>query len=405
MGGGDWFQDARYGMFIHWGPYSVLGRGEWVANRERMPYEEYLAKAVHPFTAEKYDPREWVKLAEDAGMRYVVLTTQHHDGFSLWDSKVNPFNAARLGPKRDLLADFAEAVHASSLKLGFYISPASWYHPTYPGAFYRDWPGESDWASEEKRLAFIADYHARVREILSGYGRVDLLWWDGCIPGNIDGRAINEEAKHLQPGILINERNGEPYDFRCSEQSTKAKPGPWESCFTLNESWGYDHRDTRWKSPASLLGMLVNVAGNAGNLLVNIGPRADGTVPEDSARILREAGAWLERNRAFLANSERSPFGWNNHRLQTTVKGNQVFLHFSRLDVDPEICWPEIKNKVLAARYLASGQPVGFRQEGDRFWLTGLPATLPDSPLCTIVLDVEGKPEALTDTTTFWIPD
>jgi alpha-L-fucosidase len=163
----NWFEEARYGMFIHWGPYSVAARGEWVMNRERVPAEEYTARYVEKWCAENYDPTEWAQLAKDAGMGYVVLTTRHHDGFALWDSKVTDFNAAKLGPQRDLLVPYVEAMRAAGLKVGFYYSPASWTHPDYPGPFFRDWPSEQDWPSEEARQRFIQYYRSELKELLT----------------------------------------------------------------------------------------------------------------------------------------------------------------------------------------------------------------------------------------------
>jgi len=392
-------------MFIHWGAYSVAARGEWVLNRERIPLDEYQALYVETWKAEHYDPTTWVALAKEAGMGYLILTTRHHDGLALWDSTVNPFNAARLGPKRDLVGPFAEAVHKAGLRLGFYYSPASWTHPDYPGATFRDWPNENDWKDEAARQRFIAYYRAELRELLTRYGRVDYLWYDGCIPGNLDGAATNEELRRLQPEILINERNGAPCDIRVSEQAVKpAPPGqPWEACMTLNNSWGYHAGDSDYKAPKAVLELLLSTATAAGNLLLNISPKADGTVPEESVHILREAGAWLKRNGAFLPRSERSPFSWNQS-AKVTVNGNRIYLHFL-CDPSGNFCWSELKNKVIAARFLASGTPVRFHQKGPHLHLENLPTPLPDHPVTTIELEVEGRPEALTPQTTFWIPE
>lgn len=182
-----WFQEARYGLFIHWGAYSQAARGEWVMNRERIPLEEYRNCYVKSFKAEHYDPADWMKKALRWGMKYAVLTTRHHDGFALWDSKLNPFNAVNLGPGRDLVAPYVKAVREAGLKVGLYYSPASWTHPDYPGAYFRDWPGEKDWKSEAHRRRFIEYYRAELKELMTGYGKIDYLWFDGCIPENIDG--------------------------------------------------------------------------------------------------------------------------------------------------------------------------------------------------------------------------
>ncbi len=388
-------------MFVHWGPYSVAGRGEWALNRECIPFAEYTAQYVANWHAEKFDPRAWARLAKDAGMKYIVLTTRHHDGFCLWDTKTTEFNATRLGPKRDLVRPFAEAARAEGLKVGFYYSVADWHHPAYPGAYNRDWPGK--WPDENDRQRFIAFYRAQLEELMTQYGTVDVLWYDGCIPAPMDGRATNERVKQLQPGILINERNGEPFDFHVSEQTLKAKEGAWEACLTLNDHWGYHAGDQHWKSPRDVIAMLITTASKAGNLLLNVGPRGDGTLPAESEQILRAAGEWLKRNGEFLANSTRSPFSWNLC-AQLSTKGNTVYVHLFD-SPGTEFCLAEIKNKVLSARYVATGQAVEFEQRGERLFLRALPCPLPDPIATSIALEVEGPPEPIRIQETFWIPD
>ncbi len=396
-----WFNEARFGMFIHWGAYSVAGRGEWALNRERIPFPEYVEKYVNNFQAEKFDPRAWARLAKRAGMKYMVLTTRHHDGFCLWNSRVSDFNCVRFGPKRDLLAEYAAAVRAEGLKVGFYYSAADWHHPDYPSPYARDWP--EGWADEAARQRFVEYYIAQLEELLTGYGQVDLIWYDGCIPQPLDGKRANEMIYRLQPNCLINERNGEPSDFRCSEQRIVAKPGPWEACMTLCGNWGYHQGDQRWKSAADVIWMLLETSCQGGNLLLNVGPRADGTLPAENEKILGEVGAWLERNGEFLADSDRSPFSWNNSS-RLTVKGNRVYVHLHSRPGE-EFCLSEIKNRVLAANYVADGRPVKFVQQPDgRLFLQGLPDPLPDPLVTTIRLEVEGKPEALSPQKTFWIP-
>lgn len=398
----DWFNEARYGMFIHWGAYSVAGRGEWVLNRERIPYDEYIEQYVDNFTAENYDPRQWAKLAKDSGMKYVILTTRHHDGFALWDTKTTDFNAARMGPKRDLIAPFADAIRDEGLKLGFYFSFADWHHPDYPGAYNRDWP--AGWRDENARRRFCKYYRAQLEELMTHYGKVDILWYDGCTPKPTDGSEANKRVKELQPQILINERNGEPYDYKNSEQAIKpAKPGTsWEACMTLNSNWGYHAGDVAYKSPIDVIRILTETAAGAGNLLINVGPRGDGTIPEDSADILRQVGGWLDRNGEFLPSSSRSPFSWNNFGRLTT-NGNRVYVHIFN-STGNELCLAEIKNKVLSARIVHYGDEIAFDQVGERLFLRGLPCPLPDPLVTSIVLELDGKPEAISEQTSFWIP-
>jgi len=392
-----WFDEARFGMFIHWGPYAVAARGEWVMNRERIPVEEYTERYVNSWRAENYNPGEWAQLAKDAGMGYVVLTTRHHDGFSLWNSKRSVFNAANFGPRRDLLAPYVEALRTAGLKVGFYYSPASWTHPDYPGPFARDWAAEKDWADESARRRFIEFYRGQLEELLTGYGKIDYLWFDGCFPGNLDGDETLDRVRKIQPEIVVNNRLGKPCDVQCCEQAIHpaAAGQPWEACMTLNDNWGYHAGDGNWKKPCHVVEMLLTCAEKAGNLLLNIGPRADGGVPEESVRILREAGAWLRRNQMAVRDSERHPFSWNNTARPITARGNRVYLHFLK-DPGGSFCWAEAKNRVKSARLLADGRPVAFRQEGNRLFLEDLPSPLQDAIATTVELELDGKPEAIT---------
>ena len=398
----DWFNEARYGMFIHWGAYSAAARAEWVLNRERIPYDEYTEKYVKKFKAEKFDPRAWARLAKEAGMKYMVLTTRHHDGFALWDTKTSDFNAAKLGPKKDLVRLFADGVRAEGLKVGFYFSYADWHHPDYPGAYCRDWP--QPWNDPEKQKRFSTYYHAQLEELLTDYGKVDILWYDGFAPFPHDGEQVNRRMKELQPHIIINDRNGEPWDFKNCEQAINPAPAgtAWEACMTLNDTWGYHAGDFHYKPACDVIRMLIETACNGGNLLLNVGPKADGTIPAQAAKILRQAGKWLKRNGEFLPNSDRSPFSWNTFG-RITMKGGKVYVHIFR-STGKELCLAEIGNKVLSARYVATGKKLRFEQHGERLFLKGLPVPLPD-PLCTsIVLEVEGEPKPITEQTSFWIP-
>lgn len=396
-----WFNQARFGMFIHWGAYSVSGRGEWSVNRELIPFAEYRDKYAANFRAENYNPREWARIAKDAGMGYMVLTTRHHDGYALWDTATSDFNACKVGPGRDLVAEYAEAARAEGLRVGFYYSGADWYHPDYPGAYFRDWP--SGWPDEAARRRFVAYYREQLRELMSNYGKVDMLWYDGCIPQPLDGRETNEMVYSLQPDILINERLGEPFDFRNSEQTINPKEGDWEACMTINGNWGYHKGDHRYKDVKEVLTLLIKCAASGGNLLLNVGPKPDGTIPAQSVELLGKVGAWLRRNGEFLAGSGRSPFTWNCSCLPT-VKGSTVYLHFYN-DPGREFCYAELKNRVISARYVDGGGRVEFTQEGNRLMLHGLPEQMPDRDMTTIALEVEGVPEPQTSQTSFWIPE
>ena len=396
----DWFHAARYGMFIHWGPYSVAARGEWVRNRERIPHEEYCSKFAERFLAENYNPQKWAQLAKTAGIGYVVLTTRHHDGFCLWDTKTTDFNAARIGPKRDLLKPYVEALRKEGLKVGFYYSVADWHHADYPNAYARDWP--KNWPDRDARKRFIAFYRSQLEELMTGYGKIDLLWYDGCLPSPTAGDDTNERIYELQPEILINERNGEPFDFRVAEQHLNAKQGPWEAAFTLNDNWGYHAGDQNWKTPRQVIHHLITCAKNGGNFLLNVGPRGDGVIPEESVQILLACGDWLRRNRDFLAHCDRCSIGWNNWGLVSS-RGSKVYLHLFESPGE-ELCFPEMANRVKSARFLDGGCPVAFEQREERLFIRGLPTPLADPIATTIVLEIEGDLKLLQAHETFWIP-
>ncbi|MDR3707849.1 MAG: alpha-L-fucosidase [Capsulimonadaceae bacterium] len=399
----DWFHEARYGMFIHWGAYAVAARGEWVMNRENIPVDEYAAKYVDNFKAERFDPREWARVAKDAGMKYLVLTTRHHDGFCLWNTKTSDYNAVQRGPKRDLVRDYVDAVRDAGLGVGLYYSVADWHHPDYPDGYCRDWP--SAWRDEDSRKRFFDYYFAQLKELMTEYGAIDILWYDGCIPQPTNGSEVNTWIKSVQPNIMINNRNGAPFDFQCSEQAIRPPSNPelpWEACLTLNDNWGYHAGDDHYKSAKDVIMMLTQTAEHRGNLMLNVGPMSDGVIPPKSAAILREAGDWLRRNGEFLANSSRSPYSWLNWGRLTT-KGNIAYLHIFHRPGD-ELCVAEIANRVLSARMLDGGQPLPFEQSGDRLFVRNLPNPLPDPLVTTIVLELDGTPKAHRQKGEFWIP-
>jgi alpha-L-fucosidase len=380
----DWWADARFGMFVHWGLYSLLGRGEWVMACEGIRPGEYerLADRFVPGTD---TPRRWAALAKQAGMRYVVLTTKHHDGFCLFDSALTAYCAPKRAAGRDLVREFVEAVRAAGLRVGLYYSLMDWHHPDTAKA-----------ATEEAARRRLVDYtHGQLRELLTHYGRIDILWYDSPSPldaGGWEADRMNDMALALQPHIVLNDRNGLPGDFTTFERQIPqgANGRPWEACMTTNESWGYHGADDWWKSPKELVGQLVTCARNGGNYLLNIGPRADGTVPLPAADALRAVGDWLARNGASIYGSCGSPVRHPACALFTR-KGRTLFVHVRH--------WPGgtfavagLRCRVAGARLLATGAPVAFDQSDARVRFMNMPQAAPDAPITTLAVECVEEP-------------
>lgn len=294
----DWFRDAQYGLFIHWGCYAVPAKGEWYLNKSQMDPAAYRAFSEQ-FKPEKFDAAEWAKMAKRWGMKYVVFTTRHHDGYAMWDSSVNPWNAAKVGPRRDILGELVPALRKEGLRVGYYYSPANWSNPDYAGYRVRGWPSSRNWKDEVARKCFNDYYQAEFRELMEKYGVPDLVWWDGCLPDpkDLDAPALLGELRGKYPNLIWNNRHGDPCDFHCAECEVRRPKGSrlWEACMTLNRNWGFCAADHDWKSPADVIDMLLACRRDGGNLLINVGPKPDGTIPAESVTVLDEVGRFLER--------------------------------------------------------------------------------------------------------------
>ncbi|MHB9132884.1 MAG: alpha-L-fucosidase [Armatimonadota bacterium] len=384
-----WFREARFGMFIHWGLYALLGRGEWVMNSEDIPISEY-EKLADQFTVENFDAREWAKLAKRAGMGYFVLTTKHHDGFCLFDSQFTDYTAAKRGPKRDLVREVVDAFRAEGIRIGLYYSLGDWHLPAYQAAA----------AGDESALPELRRYlHGQLRELMTNYGQVDMLWYDGSfLPAEAwDATAMNAMVRELQPNIMINPRSGIPADFESCENEFHPSPRgvDWEMCTCINDMWGYTPHDYNYKTVNQLIFTLVNCASHGGNFLLNIGPRPDGTIPEEQAKRLEAVGEWMAVHGESVRGTERLPkamFGLG----RVTRKGRRIYIH--------SLYWPgeravlahfdegTLQGKVgeakIEARILTTGQPISAHWEGTHLILEGLPAEPPDRADTVITLDV-----------------
>src|SRR5450432_293756 len=293
-----WWHDAKFGMFIHWGLYSVNARHEWAMEDEAIPVHEYEQLAKR-FTPQPNAARAWARLARQAGQKYMVMTTKHHEGFCLFDTKLTDYSAPKQGPGRDLVAEYVEAARAEGRRVGFYYSLMDWHHPD----------GARCATYEQARKRFVAYIHGQVRELLTNYGKIDVLWYDVSWPLDAKGwesDKMNRMVFELQPDIVVNNRNKLDGDFATPEQKIVAEKGgrAWESCMTLNDSWGYQRADTEWKDAKTVVRNLIACARDGGNYLLNIGPKGDGSIPAETVKILSSVGQWTDRNGAAIYESE-----------------------------------------------------------------------------------------------------
>jgi alpha-L-fucosidase len=385
-----WWHQARFGMFIHFGLYAAHGRHEWAMEMEAIPVAEYQ-RFTEGFKPAPGSPRKWARLARAAGMKYMVLTSKHHEGFCNWDTKLTNYNAAKYGPKRDLIAEYVEAARAEGLRVGFYYSLMDWHHPD----------GARCATDEAARRRFVDYTHGLVRELMTNYGKIDILWYDVSWPLDAAGwesEKMNRMVFQLQPDIIVNNRNALPGDFSTPEQTIKAEEGgrAWESCMTLNDSWGYHAADDNWKTPRTVIRNLLTCARDGGNYLLNIGPQPDGGIPPESERILREAGAWITRHGEAIHGADICRVKRSVYALFTR-KGNTLYMHVYFWPKGGDVAISGLKAKVLSARVLKTGQVATVTQDGFRTHITGLPDAAPDSPVTTIALECDGEPVQDTD--------
>lgn len=379
-----WFHDARFGMFVHWGLYSLLGRGEWAMNREQIPRREYQ-KLADSFRANGYDPNRWAQVAVDAGMKYMVLTTKHHEGFCLWDSQICAFNSVKSAARRDLLAEYVTAARQAGLKVGLYYSLGDWFNPDWK----RGWQGDA-----RARERFMEYTHGLVRELMTNYGSIDILWYDLPQCYSADewlSVVLNAMVRQLQPQILINNRAMTTEDFCTPEQHVAATPGRmWESCMTLNNHWGHCPSDHDFKSPRDVIRTLANVASGGGNLLLNVGPDGEGRFPVESRKILSQVGQWLKVHGASIYGAEPHRMQWN-HWGPSTARGNNLYLHLENY-FGTTLTVSCLNCGISKATLLTNGRPLKIRRRGQRHILSGLPSCSPDHWMSVIHLELDRHP-------------
>jgi alpha-L-fucosidase len=409
----EWWRDARFGMFIHWGLYAepagewkgkqVPGISEWIMARAEIPVKEY-EKLAETFNPEKYDAEAWVTLAKNAGMKYIVITSKHHDGFAMFRSKASNYNIADATPfDRDPLKELADECKKQGIRLGFYYSQAQdWREPG--GTYFNIEEGKSHWDKDLVREPLMNYINGKalpqVKEILENYGGLDILWWD-------TPRGMTEEAaKVLQnevdkyPNLITNNRLYRPWpgDFSTPEQHVPPTglDYDWEVCMTMNTSWGYKWFDNEWKSAKTLIQMLVDVASKGGNLLLNVGPTSEGLIPDSSVVRLKQIGQWMDLNSESIYGTSASPFfklHWGRCTQKVEDKNTILYLHVFNWPKDEVLRVPGLKSKISDV-YLLSNPKQKFAwkfEDGDA--LINTPSVIFDPINTVIVVKTKGRIE------------
>ncbi|MGB9907107.1 MAG: alpha-L-fucosidase [Candidatus Saccharicenans sp.] len=400
----DWFREAKFGLFIHWGVYSQIGREEWARELLQIPWAEYQ-KYARSFNPVNYNPRDWVKLAREAGVKYIVITSKHHDGFCLFDSAFTENDSLGARIKRDLLGELVQACREENLPIGFYYSIMDWYHPDYLPR--RSWEKDRPAGGADFKR-YVSYMKSQLQELVLKY-QPAILWFDGeWEHKNEDYEAIGigRMLRQLKPDILINDRlfNRAPGlgDFGTPENYVPAtgwrnEDGSlrlWEVCLTMNfNGWGYNHYETEFRNGPQLIRQLIEIASKGGNLLLNIGPRPDGTIQPEFVERLKQIGNWLRVNGEAIYGSEPSVFNKLPFFGRCTVKGNRLFIHVMGWPQDKKLILPGLKNKVPKVYFLADRQKLNYTRKGN-----DLLVQLPDEPLdrvaTVVVVEVEGLPQA-----------
>lgn len=400
-----WFVESKYGLFIHWGPYSQIGRGEQVMFREHMDPVEYEKQACQ-WNPQSYDPREWARFAKDAGFKYACLTTRHHDGYCLWDTKYTDYSSVKQAPGRDFVREFVDAFRAEGLRIGLYYSWLDWRIP----AFF-----EGPEKNPEGYRLMVEYMHNQVEELLSNYGQIDYFFFDGSWPRTaeeLQSAKLVARMRELQPNILINNRLGSILnktnatdggagaggsqtmgDFGTPEHEIVAEAHRlWESCQVADwRLWGYTIGE-RWRNTDQLLDILCNCVQKGGNLIMNMGPDGEGRIPPEYQKRMLEIGEWLKIHGEALYGVEDYDLTEFITRGYQTIVGNQLYLIIRFWDGRPQLRLADLCSEVTEVTLLTTGEILPFQQEGEVLHIFGLPQESPTDLFPVIRISCKGKP-------------
>ncbi|MCB8932367.1 MAG: alpha-L-fucosidase [Chthonomonadaceae bacterium] len=398
-----WFREARFGMFIHWGVYSVPagvydgkpigGIGEWIMHQARIPVDRYRAYAKE-FNPTRYDAEKWVRIAKDTGMKYIVITSKHHDGFAMFDSKASDWNIVKATPfGRDPLQELAAACHREGIRLGFYYSQAQdWNNGGSAAGGHWDPKQDRDMTEYIQKVAV-----PQVKETLTHYGKISVLWWDTPYEMTKERADLLLPLLKLQPGIITNNRLGGGYmgDTETPEQFVPATGYPgrdWETCMTMNDTWGFKSTDHNWKSSETLIRTLIDIASKGGNFLLNVGPTSLGEIPAPSVERLAAVGAWMKQNGSAIYATTASPFkklSWGRCTKVLGKDGAALYLHVFDWPTNGKLLVPGLRSPVGGASLLVGGTKLACRNTAEGVEVD-VPAQAPDKVSTTIQLMVKG---------------
>ena len=417
----EWWREARFGLFIHWGLYAVpagewkgeTNHGEWIRTTAQIPLEEY-DRFVKDFNPVKFDAASWVKMAKDAGMKYIVITSKHHDGFCLFNSQFTDFDIMSTPFQRDILKELSDACKKEGIKMCWYHSIMDWHHPDYLPR--RDWETDRSTAGADFDR-YVEHMKNQLRELLTNYGEIGVLWFDGEWESTWNdkyGKEIYEYVRSLQPAIIVNNRVGAARegmegstkeggfggDFGTPEQQIPATGLPgvdWETCMTMNDHWGYNKNDRNWKSTRSIIQMLADIASKGGNYLLNVGPTAEGLFPQESIDRLKEIGQWMKTNGEAIYGTQASPFSklsWGRCTQKKIDSGTRLYFHVFDKPADGKLIIPGLFNTPGAVFLLADPdkKPLGTSRSDDAVIVT-LPEEAKDPYDLVVVMDLAGSPD------------